>query len=222
MDGSESPAIMDFALSAFAAIFAIVNPVGNLTFFVALTEGYTPELKRKVINKVILVASVTLLVFAVLGNYIFMVFHTSIPAFRIAGGILLFSIAFVMVWGGRPGTKLTDRDRSEALEKEAVGAVPLGVPMFAGPGSITTVMVFMAEASSPTLDIVKAVVIVAAIMATMAISYVLLLYSGRITRRMGRIGALAFSRIMGLILAAIAMQIILVGIFGAIEMFYMG
>ncbi|MCK4454897.1 MAG: NAAT family transporter [Thermoplasmata archaeon] len=213
---------MDFALSAFAAIFAIVNPVGNLTFFVALTEGYTQELKRKVINKVILVASVTLLVFALLGNYIFMVFHTSIPAFRIAGGILLFSIAFVMVWGGRPGTKLTDRDRSEALEKETVGAVPLGVPMFAGPGSITTVMVFMAEVSSPSLDLVKAAVILAAIMATMAASYILLLHSDRITRRMGRIGALAFSRIMGLILAAIAMQIILVGIFGAIEMFYTG
>ncbi len=213
---------MDFALSAFAAIFAIVNPVGNLTFFVALTEGYTQELKRKVINKVILVASVTLLVFALLGNYIFMVFHTSIPAFRIAGGILLFSIAFVMVWGGRPGTKLTDRDRSEALEKETVGAVPLGVPMFAGPGSITTVMVFMAEVSSPSLDLVKAAVILAAIMATMAASYILLLYSDRITRRMGRIGALAFSRIMGLILAAIAVQIILVGIFGAIDLFYTG
>ena len=214
--------MVDFALSAFAAIFAIVNPVGNLTFFVALTEGYTQELKRKVINKVILVASVTLLVFALLGNYIFMVFHTSIPAFRIAGGILLFSIAFVMVWGGRPGTKLTDRDRSEALEKETVGAVPLGVPMFAGPGSITTVMVFMAEVSSPSLDLVKAAVILAAIMATMAASYILLLHSDRITRRMGRIGALAFSRIMGLILAAIAVQIILVGIFGAIDLFYTG
>ncbi|MCJ2556251.1 MAG: MarC family protein [Candidatus Thermoplasmatota archaeon] len=211
--------MVDFALSAFAAIFAIVNPVGNLTFFVALTEGYTPELRRKVINKVILVASVTLLVFALLGNYIFMIFHTSIPAFRIAGGILLFSIAFVMLWGGRPGTKLTDRDRSEAMEQEVVGAVPLGVPMFAGPGSITTVMVFMAEASSPTLDLVKAVVIVAAILGTMAASYFLLLYSDRITKRMGRIGALAFSRIMGLILAAIAMQIILVGVFGAIELF---
>lgn len=214
--------MMDFALSAFAAIFAIVNPVGNLTFFVALTEGYTQELKRKVINKVILVASATLLVFALLGNYIFMIFQTSIPAFRIAGGILLFSIAFVMAWGGRPGTKLTERDRSEALEKEAVGAVPLGVPMFAGPGSITTVMVFMAEVSSPSLDLVKASVILAAIVATMAASYILLLHSDRITRRMGRIGALAFSRIMGLILAAIAVQIILVGIFGAIDMFYSG
>ena len=213
---------MDFALSAFAAIFAIVNPVGNLTFFVALTEGYGPELKRKVINKVILVASVTLLVFALLGNYIFMVFHTSIHAFRIAGGILLFSIAFVMVWGGRPGTKLTDRDRSEAIEREAVGAVPLGVPMFAGPGSITTVMVFMAEVSSPRLDLFKASVILAAIVATMAASYILLLYSDRITNRMGRIGTLAFSRIMGLILAAIAVQIILVGIFGAIDLFYTG
>jgi multiple antibiotic resistance protein len=213
--------MMDFALSAFTAIFAIVNPVGNLTFFVALTEGYSLEDKKRVIKKVILVASATLLVFALAGNYIFMIFHTSIPAFRIAGGLLLFSIAFVMVWGGRPGTKLTERDRSEALEKDEVGAVPLGVPMFAGPGSITTVMVFMAEASSPDVDLVKIGIILLAIIATMAVSYVLLRYSGRITRRMGRTGAAAFSRIMGLILAAIAVQIIVIGIFGVVDLYYL-
>jgi len=212
--------MIDFGLSVFAAIFAIVNPVGNLTFFVALTEGYTEELKKSVVNKVILVASATLLIFALVGNYIFMIFHTSIPAFRIAGGLLLFSIAFVMVWGGRPGTKLTERDRSEALEKEVVGAVPLGIPMFAGPGSITTVMVYMADASSPSLDFFKIVIILSAIVATMAASYVLLMHSDRITRRMGRIGALAFSRIMGLILAAIAIQIIVVGVFGVVDLYY--
>ncbi len=212
--------MMDFGLSVFAAIFAIVNPVGNLTFFVALTEGYTKELKRSVVNKVILVASATLLIFALAGNYIFMIFHTSIPAFRIAGGLLLFSIGFVMVWGGRPGTKLTERDRSEALEKEVVGAVPLGIPMFAGPGSITTVMVYMADASSPSLDLFKIAMILLAIIATMAASYVLLVHSEKIVRRMGRIGALAFSRIMGLILAAIAIQIIIVGVFGVVDLYY--
>ncbi len=213
--------MIDFALSAFAAIFAIVNPVGNLTFFVALTEGYSKEDKIRVIKKVIMVASITLLVFALAGNTIFSIFHTSIPAFRIAGGLLLFSIGFVMVQGGRPGAKLTEKDKSEALEKEMVGAVPLGVPMFAGPGSITTVMVFMAEASSPDLDLAKIGVILLAIMATMVASYVLLRYSGRITRRMGRTGAAAFSRIMGLILAAIAVQIIIMGIFGVIDLYYL-
>ncbi len=213
--------MIDFALSAFAAIFAIVNPVGNLTFFVALTEGYSKEDKIKVIKKVIMVASITLLVFALAGNTIFTMFHTSIPAFRIAGGLLLFSIGFVMVQGGRPGTTLTEKDRSEALEKEMVGAVPLGVPMFAGPGSITTVMVFMAEASSPDVDLVKIGIILLAVMATMAASYVLLMYSGRITKRMGRTGAAAFSRIMGLILAAIAVQIIIMGIFGVIDLYYL-
>ncbi len=101
------------------------------------------------------------------------------------------------------------------------GAVPLGVPMFAGPGSITTVMVFMAEASSPDVDLAKIGIILLAIMATMAVSYVLLRYSGRITKRMGRTGAAAFSRIMGLILAAIAVQIIIMGIFGVIDLYYL-
>lgn len=212
--------MIDFALSVFAAIFAIVNPVGNLTFFVTLTDGYSADLRKRVANKVIIVASATLLIFALLGNYIFAVFHTSIPAFRIAGGLLLFSIAFVMVWGGRPGTKLTERDRSEALEKEVVGAVPLGIPMFAGPGAITTVMVYMADASSPDLNFAKMAIILLAIIATMIISYALLIHSEKITRRMGRIGALAFSRIMGLILAAIAVQIIVVGVFGVADLYY--
>src|SRR5207244_734887 len=84
----------------------------------------------------------------------FLLFGTSIPAFRIAGGILLFSIAFSMMQGERSRTQLTAQDRQEALEREAIGIVPLGIPMLAGPGAITTVIVLMAEATSPALDTV--------------------------------------------------------------------
>lgn len=212
--------MVDFAISAFGAVFAIVNPIGNIPFFVMLTEGYSIELKKRVITKVVLVAALTLVVFALVGNYLFMFFHTSIPAFRIAGGILLFAIAFSMMWGQRPGTKLTDRERTEALEQEAVGIVPLGIPMYAGPGAITTVIVFMAEASSPAFDLTKAIIVVVAILVTMGISYILLLYADKISARMGRMGALAFSRVMGLILASIAIQIVMMGIFGAVDLYY--
>lgn len=212
--------MFDFAISTFGAVFAIVNPIGNIPFFVMLTEGYSDEMKKKVIKKVVFVASLTLIVFALAGNYLFMFFHTSIPAFRIAGGLLLFAIAFSMMWGQRPGTKLTDRERSEALEKEAVGVVPLGIPMYAGPGAITTVVVFMADASSPTVDLMKVIIVILAVLVTMLTSYVLLIYGDRISARMGRMGALAFSRVMGLILASIAVQIIIMGVFGVADLYF--
>lgn len=212
--------MFDFAISTFGALFAIVNPIGNIPFFVMLTEGYTHEMKMKVIRKVVLVATLTLIVFALAGNYLFAFFHTSVPAFRIAGGLLLFSIAFSMMWGRRPGTKLTERERSEALEKEAVGVVPLGIPMYAGPGAITTVVVFIADASSPDLDLVKVAVVLLSVVLTMLIAYFLLVYGDKISARMGRMGALAFSRVMGLILASIAIQIVITGFFGVADLYY--
>lgn len=211
---TETATLVAFGLSAFAALFTIVNPVGNLPFFVSLTHDCTPELKRRVAQRVVRVAFVTLLVFALAGNYIFLIFHTSIHAFRIAGGLLLLSIAFSMLHGERSRAHLTDREREEALSRESVGVVPLGIPMFAGPGAITTAMVLMAEASVP-LDLLKVGLVLLAIVATLAISYALLRKADAITGRFGRMGMMAVSRIMGLILAAIAVQFIILGIQGA-------
>lgn len=210
-----APDMITFAITTFIAIFAIVNPLGATTFFVVLTKGYAKWLKRRVIDKAVLAATLTLLLFALLGNYIFAFFGTSIPAFRIAGGILLFSVAFAMMQGERPKSQLTQQDRQEALEKEAVGVVPLGIPMFAGPGAITTVIVLMADASAP-VDVVRITIILLSILATMAISFAMLRYADPIFKRIGRMGTYAFSRIMGLLLAAIAVQFIILGIQGAI------
>src|SRR5437016_5018354 len=93
--------LVGFAATTFVAIFAIVNPVGAMTFFVVLTRSYPPAVKKRVIEKAVLAATVTLLIFAFVGNNIFLFFGTSIPAFRIAGGILLFSIGCSMMRGGR-------------------------------------------------------------------------------------------------------------------------
>jgi multiple antibiotic resistance protein len=208
-----------FAITTFVALFAIVNPLGAMTFFVVLTRAYPKDLKTRVTQKAVLAATITLLVFAFVGNYIFIGFGTSIPAFRIAGGITLFAIAFSMMQGERSRTQLTPQDRQEALEREAVGIVPLGIPMLAGPGAITTVMVLMAAASSP-LDMASIVVILASVLATMVITWILLAQSDRVFRRIGRMGAYAISRIMGLILAAIAVQFVILGIQGAVTEFF--
>lgn len=211
--------LVSFSITTFVAIFAIVNPLGAMTFFVVLTRAYPKDLKTRVIQKAVFAATTTLLVFASVGNYIFFAFGTSIPAFRIAGGILLFSIAFSMMQGERSRTQLTPQDRQEALEREAVGIVPLGIPMLAGPGAITTVMVLMATASAP-LDPAAILVIVASILVTMGVTWILLTEADRVFHRIGRMGAYAISRIMGLILAAIAVQFVILGIQGAIAEFF--
>src|SRR3989442_1848446 len=142
--------LVTFAIGTFVAIFAIVNPIGAATFFGAPTKSYTKKLRRRVVDKAVLAATLSLVVFAFLGNYIFLFFGTSIPAFRIAGGILLFSVGYSMIQGERPNSQLTAQDQKDALEKEIVGLVPLGIPMLAGPGAITTGMVLMAHVSAPT------------------------------------------------------------------------
>ncbi len=201
-----------FAISVIVAVFAIVNPIGNVSFFVALTHGYSHDEKLDVINKAVLVATAVLIIFALVGNFIFEMFSITVPAFRIAGGILLFSIAFTMLHGSRPKTKLTEQDKAEAMGREDIGIVPLGVPMLAGPGAITTVMIYMSEVTGANLDFLAIFFVVLAIIITMAIAYVFLYYGDGIFERIGRMGALAFTRIMGLILAAMAIQFMLTGI----------
>jgi multiple antibiotic resistance protein len=208
---------IEFALGAFVSIFAIVNPVGNIPIFEAVTEGYSKELKRKVVMKICLVTTAVLFVFAIFGQYIFSIYGITIPAFKIAGGLLLFSVAFSMMQGQRSRTRLTEEDQKEAMEKEEVGIVPLGIPLFAGPGAITTVMIYVSEAASQTGGFLDVISVFLGIALTVLISYVLLTYSEGIFERMGRSGAMAFSRVMGLLLAAVAVSFILSGVFQAVR-----
>ncbi len=207
--------IMEFAsiITIFLSIFAICNPIGLVSFFVALTEGYKQEEKIKVIKKVVLVATVTLVVFGLIGQYVFTLFSITIPAFQIAGGLLIFKIGFDMIQGGRPKAKRTDDEKQEALEREAIGIVPLGIPMFAGPGAISTVMLYVAQ-SQPTLmeTVLQLVIVFASVLVTVGIAYVFLRNANRIFDRIGRMGTLAISRIMGLILTAMAIQFLIGGI----------
>ncbi len=200
-----------FALSSFTAIFAIVNPVGATSFFVVLTQDYPPDLKKRVIEKAILAATLTLVLFAFFGYYIFIVFGTTLPAFEVAGGILLFRVGLSMMQGERPRTQLTQQDREEALQREVVGVVPLGIPMFAGPGAITTVIVLMTGAYVP-FDPLQIVVVLGSVLATMLVGWLLLRNADRIFQRVGRMGIYAFSRIMGIMVAAVAVQFVFSGI----------
>jgi len=200
-----------FVLTSFTAIFAIVNPLGATSFFVVLTQDYPLELKKRVIQKAIVAATVTLILFAFAGNYIFTIFGTTLPAFEVAGGILLFRVGLSMMQGERPRTQLTQQDREEAMQKEVVGVVPLGIPMFAGPGAITTVIVLMTGAVVP-FDPLQIAAVIGGVVVTMAVGWILLQNADRIFRRIGRMGVYAFTRIMGIMVAAVAVQFVFNGI----------
>ena len=201
-----------FAATAMASIFAIVDPLGVIPFFSVFTEDMSSVQKRDVISKSCLVATATLGVFAVFGQGIFTAFGFTIPAFEIAGGILLFVVAFEMIHGERPRTKMTESERADALEREDIGAIPLGVPLLAGPGAITTVMIYM---TTPVGDPADKMFIFAGILVAILTGFFLMHYADRIFRRIGRTGTKVLGRIMGLLLAAIAVQFIINGILGA-------
>lgn len=196
-----------FIISIFVGILAIVNPFGNISFFTSLTQGFSIEEKKRVISKAVIAATVTLIVFGLLGSYIFRLFSITIPAFRIAGGLLLFRVAFSMLYGSVPGTKSTAEEKAESLEREMVGVIPLAIPMLAGPGAISTVMLYVSAG-----DLVELFIVMISIFVTMFITYILLRKADRIFNRIGRVGSLAISRIMGLILAAVAVQFLINGI----------
>jgi multiple antibiotic resistance protein len=201
-----------FGATAMASIFAIVDPLGVIPFFSVLTEDMTLPQKRDVISKCCLVATATLGLFAVFGQWIFEAFGFSVPAFEIAGGVLLFGVAFEMLNGERPRTKMTESERTETLEREDVGVIPLGIPLLAGPGAITTVMIYMTH---PVADPLDKMFIFAGILAAVLTTFFLMHYADRIFKRIGRTGTKVIGRIMGLLLAAIAVQFIINGVVGA-------
>jgi multiple antibiotic resistance protein len=202
--------VLEFVVGAFATIFAIVNPVANVPIFEAVTDGYSRELKRKVIIKICMVTLVILFVFGIFGQWIFSIYGITIPAFKVAGGLLLFSVAYDMLHGKTSQTKLSKVDEEQFSSAEVVGIVPLGIPLFAGPGSITIVMILVSE-SVGNGDMVSLAAVFLAITLTVIISYLLLINSHRVFAFMGKSGAMAFTRIMGILLSAVAINFVLSG-----------
>jgi multiple antibiotic resistance protein len=200
-------------LLIFATLFVIVDPIGMLPFFVSLTEGFSPSDRAYVIRRSTVFATGLLLAFAILGRFIFVLLKFTIFSFEIAGGLLLFTIAFDMLFGESPRVKLSPLDRDEFLSRrEEVGIVPLGMPLLAGPGAISSVVIY-AQGSEGSL--VGSLTLYVAIILVMIFSFVTLRLGVQILDRVGRVGLVAISRVMGLLLAAIAVQFVINGVTGA-------
>jgi multiple antibiotic resistance protein len=198
----EHSAYVQFSVLALSSIFFLVDPFAALPTFLAVTAGANKQHRRKMAWKASITALVVLSAFAVAGQYIFKMFGITLPAFEIAGGIILLIIGLDMLEAKRSATQESTEETTEAAQKEDAGIVPLGIPMLAGPGSITSVMVLVGQAQNRW----QMVAILASIFITAAICYLVLGNSDRVARAMGETGVRILVRIMGLLLVALAVQ----------------
>jgi multiple antibiotic resistance protein len=185
-----------------------VDPFAAIPTFLVVTHDATRPERRHMALRAAVTCFLVLTLFGIAGTFIFKVFGITLPAFKIAGGIILGLIGLDMLQARRSPTKETPRDTEESLEKEDVGVIPLGIPMLAGPGSISSVMVFVSQAS----DWRYAIVIYSAIAVTAAVSFVILAAADRGRSFLGETGIRILTRMMGLMLTAIAVQFVLNGL----------
>jgi multiple antibiotic resistance protein len=204
--------VTDIAVYAavIVTLFAIVDPVGTLPFFVALTEGFGEADRKVVLNRSVLVLAGVLTGFALFGRFLFEAFGFTLGAFEIAGGILLFMVAYDMLQGELARVRLSTQDRDEAIaRRDELSVVPLGIPLLAGPGAISTVMIYEGNAGADLFGILATFV---AIGVTTVATFLVLRFGPRIFRSVGRVGIMAMTRVLGLLLAAVGVQFVVNGV----------
>jgi multiple antibiotic resistance protein len=198
--------MLGFATFAFTSLLAIVNPVGAVPLYIAMTGAYDEQHRRATLRRAIITALVMLVAFSTLGTLIMRFFGITTQAFQIAGGIIFFGIGWEMLQAQR--SRVKPEEEAETIAKEDVGIVPLGMPLLAGPGSITTVITLNAQAST----VLEHAAIYIAIVLVLGITWATLAGAPAVTRRMGSTGMNVLTRIMGLIVMVIGAQFVINGV----------
>lgn len=198
----EGSALVRFSLLALSSIFFLVDPFAALPTFLAVTEGQDAVRRKNTARKASLTALIVLTMFAFVGKYIFSVFGITLPAFEISGGIILLLIGLDMLEAKRSPTQETSGDVTAAATKDDAGIVPMGVPMLAGPGSITSVMVLVGQVQHTW----QMVAILGAITITAGVCWLVLGSAARVASFLGETGIRILVRVMGLLLVALAVQ----------------
>ncbi len=192
----------------FTSILFIVDPFAVIPTFLAMTARDAPAQRRVLARRGAWTCAITLMAFALGGSLIFKIFGITIGAFKIAGGVLIGLNALDMVQARRSQQRETPIETAEGIQKDDIGIMPLGVPMLAGPGAISTVMVLALGAKSTA----AMVTVYVSIVLTALITFLVLSAASMVERRLGQTGMRILTRLMGLVLAAIAVQFIIDGI----------
>ena len=200
--------LLTFALVTFSAIFFVVDPLALVPTFLAMTASDTADKKRAMARKAGIATTITLLIFAAAGGLIFQLFGITLGAFKVAGGVLLFLLALDMMRATPSKVRQTKEEEEEGAAKDDIAIIPLTIPMLAGPGAIATTMVSVNNAKGIAQHIVIGVVIVA----TGLLTWLTLRSALLVETRLGTTGLNVLTRIMGLFVAAIAVQFIVTGL----------
>jgi multiple antibiotic resistance protein len=206
---SQAP-IVRFSVLALSSIFFLVDPFAAIPSFLAITQHAEPARRKRMARKGAVTCFIVLTSFAVAGQLIFRMFGITLPAFEIAGGLILLLIGLDMLEARRSPTQETHGDTVEGAAKEDAGIVPLGIPMLAGPGAISSVMVLVGQV--PTLWGWQMGAILGAIAFTALVTYLVLAAATQVRQFLGETGIRILVRIMGLLLVALAMQYFVNGI----------
>ncbi len=205
---------LDTAFTAFVTFFVILDPPGTAVIFAAMTRTLAPAHRLGMARRAVVLASVMLLAFALAGRPLLAALGIGLPAFRVAGGILLFWLAADMVFARRSGLRSTTPvEDKEAAIRDDITVFPLAFPLIAGPGAMTSVVLMMGRAGG---DPVAAATVLAVLALVMALLLLSLRAAGPILRLLGLTGAHVVSRGLGVILAALAAQFVLDGLLQAL------
>ena len=204
---------MDFLILSIISLITLINPVGIIPTYLNIIESFNDKEQKEITFKACIVAFILLLIFAIMGTFIFNFFNLTIYAFKIVGGILFFRIGLNMVESKISRTKSTPQEEKEALNKEDITYTPLGIPLIAGPGAITSVMIL----SEGVVSTPEKILFVLAIAICIIITYIILSASKKMSRMIGTTGIRVIQRVMGIILMAIVVQLIFNGLHLAFE-----
>jgi multiple antibiotic resistance protein len=202
--------LVRFSVLALSSIFFLVDPFAAIPSFLAITESADPPRRKRMARKAALTCFIVLTSFALGGQLIFKMFGITLPAFEVAGGLILLLIGLDMLEAKRSPTQEASGDTEEASLKEDAGIVPLGIPMLAGPGAISSVMVLVGQV--PAFWHWEMGAILGSIALTCLVSYWVLAGAGAVRRVLGETGIRILVRIMGLLLVALAMQFFVNGL----------
>ena len=200
---------LQFAVVALSAVFFVVDPVANVPIFLSITARDSVESRRQVARTAAFAAWLTLSVFAVAGGVIFAAFGISLGAFKIAGGIMLLLMAIDMMRAQPSPTRSTAEEQQESAQATDVAIVPMAIPMLAGPGSIATVMVLMSKAAWQPF---RTGVVLGSVALTCAVAWLFMRSAASAERFLPKTIIHALERVMGLLLAAVAVEFMVGGI----------
>ena len=200
-------------LTVFMGFFAIMNPIANTPIFLGLTADDNANIRKRVARKALLTAFLLIALFAMMGKLIFSLFGITLPAFQIMGGILVALIGYQMLHGRQSAVHQSSDEDQQASVDAALGVAitPLALPILAGPGTIATAMNFAA-----TGGFMETTMTIATFAVLCLITYIFFIYGERLVHYLGSAGLNVITRIMGLILAVMGVQMLIEGVAGAI------